>query len=286
MGCLNAIFAPFIVLYLVMYSFFRYFEVGPLLVSSSSTSYLFIPSLQEYHKNPSSIGGRKFTPYAQWKFREFNELPHLFTRRLHLAYPAASEYIDQFPNEKVALIMRFVSFVAGSFAAVLVLASVIDPDLFLHFEITPHRTVFFYLGLFGSVLAVARGMIPDDHRVFDTELLIREVVRHTHYMPAEWKGALHSRQVHADFGHLFEMKVNVFVHELASVVLTPFILWSSLPPCSAAIVDFFREFSVHVDGLGYVCSFAVFDFKRHGNVDVRVSWIDLMLDIDTWVFIS
>jgi hypothetical protein len=28
MGVLNAIFAPFIVLYLVMYSFFRYFEVG------------------------------------------------------------------------------------------------------------------------------------------------------------------------------------------------------------------------------------------------------------------
>lgn len=26
MGCLNAIFAPFIVLYLIMYSFFRYFE--------------------------------------------------------------------------------------------------------------------------------------------------------------------------------------------------------------------------------------------------------------------
>ena len=27
MGVLNAIFAPFIVLYLLMYSFFRYFEV-------------------------------------------------------------------------------------------------------------------------------------------------------------------------------------------------------------------------------------------------------------------
>lgn len=28
MGILNAIFAPFIVLYLLMYSFFRYFEVS------------------------------------------------------------------------------------------------------------------------------------------------------------------------------------------------------------------------------------------------------------------
>jgi autophagy-related protein 9 len=28
MGILNAVFAPFIILYLLMYSFFRYFEVS------------------------------------------------------------------------------------------------------------------------------------------------------------------------------------------------------------------------------------------------------------------
>ena len=55
---------------------------------------------------------------------------------------------------------RFVSFIAGSFAAVLALSSILDPDLFVHFEITPHRTTLFYLTVFGSILAVARGMIP------------------------------------------------------------------------------------------------------------------------------
>lgn len=30
-------------------------------------------------------------------------------------------------------------------------------------------------------------------------------------------------------------------------------------------MDFFREFTVHVDGVGYICSFGLFDFKRHGN---------------------
>lgn len=89
---------------------------------------------------------------------------------------------------------RFVAFIAGSFAAVLLLASIADPDLFLNFEITPHRTVLFYIGVFGSVLAVARGMVPDAHRVFDPELLMRDVIRYTHYMPDEWKGQLHSQK--------------------------------------------------------------------------------------------
>ena len=51
-----------------------------------------------------------------------------------------------------------------------------------------------------------------------------------------------------------------------SVLTTPFVLWFALPNCSDKIVDFFREFTVHVDGIGYVCSFAVFDFKRPGKV--------------------
>ncbi|THH31111.1 hypothetical protein EUX98_g3059, partial [Antrodiella citrinella] len=246
MGILNAIFAPFIVLYLIMYSFFRYFE--------------------EYHKNPSNISGRRYTPFAQWKFREFNELPHLFARRLNESYPMASMYIAQFPNEKLAIIVRFVSFVAGSFAAVLLLASVVDPDLIVHFEITPHRTVLFYLTLFGSMLAVSRGMIPEENRVFDPELLMTEVIQYTHYMPEEWKDELHSKKVHEQFGELFAMKVEIFAHEILSVIMTPFVLWYSLPPCAPAIIDFFREFSIHVDGLGYVCSFAVFDFQRHGNI--------------------
>jgi autophagy-related protein 9 len=152
---------------------------------------------------------------------------------------------------------------------VLLLASVIDPDLFVHFEVTPHRTVLFYLGVFGSILAVARGMVPDEHRVFDPELLMTEVISYTHYMPDPWKDVLHSKKVHQEFGEIFVMKIVIYAHELISVILTPFVLWFSLPLCAPAIVDFFREFTVHVDGLGYVCSFAVFDFQRHGNVKVR-----------------
>lgn len=185
----------------------------------------------------------------------------------------------------------FFSFIAGSFAAVLLLCSVVDPDLIVHFEITPHRTVLFYLTIFGSILAVSRGMIPEENRVFDPELLMTEVIQYTHYMPEEWKDQLHSKkvrlrpsllfspikltlpshvQVHEEFGELFAMKVVIFAQEIFSVIMTPFVLWYSLPPCAPGIVDFFREFSIHVDGLGYVCSFAVFDFQRHGNVKVRL----------------
>lgn len=245
MAALNAVFAPLIVLYLLIYSFFRYFE--------------------EYHKNPASLGSRQYTELARWKFREYNELPHLFRKRCRSSYPYAQRYIEQFPKERTAILARFVSFIAGSFTAVLVLASVLDPDLFVHFEITPQRNTLFYIGVFGAILAASRAMVPDERLIFEPEVLLEAVIFHTHYCPEEWKGRYHSAEVNAEFGKLYSLKITIFLVEVLSVLLTPLVLCFSLPKKAPAIIDFFREFTVHVDGLGYVCSYAVFDFARHGK---------------------
>ncbi|KAF9931637.1 autophagy protein atg9 [Linnemannia zychae] len=169
-------------------------------------------------------------------------------------------------TRRTELAEGFVAFISGSFAAVLALITIFDQELLLGLEITNDRTVFFYLGLFGTVMAVSRGMIPDQTESFDPELLIRGVVEHTHYMPSEWEGKLHTDEVRKQFALLFEYNAMLFLMEFMSLVLTPLMLCLSLANCSEKIVDFFREFTVHVDGIGYVCSFAVFDFKRHGNV--------------------
>ncbi len=244
-GFMNVLCAPFIVMFFMLLYFFRYFN--------------------EYQRNPSQIGSRQYTPLAEWKFREFNELWHLFERRINMSYPFASRYLDQFPKDKTIQVAKFVAFVAGALASVLALASVIDPESFLAFEITPDRTVLFYLGVFGTVWAVARGSVPEENLVFDPEYTLTNVTEYTHYMPSHWRGRLHSNEVRAEFALLYQMKVVIFLEEILSFLLTPFILWISLPKCSDRLVDFFREFTIHVDGLGYVCSFAVFDFKKGGN---------------------
>ncbi|WEW60597.1 autophagy protein atg9 [Emydomyces testavorans] len=245
-GVMNIFIAPFIVTYFLMHYFFRYFN--------------------EYQKNPSKIGSRQYTPLAEWKFREFNELWHLFERRIHMSYESANMYINQFPKDKTVQFSRFVAFIAGALLSVLALASVIDPELFLGFEITHDRTVLFYIGLFGTVYAVARGVVPDETQVFDPEHALLAVTSYTHYKPAHWQGKLHSDDVRKEFATLYQLKVVIFLEEILSMIFTPFVLWFSLPKCSDRLIDFFREFTVHVDGLGYVCSFAVFDFKRGTNL--------------------
>lgn len=245
LALLNLAFSPFIFVFLIVYFIFRYGE--------------------EAYKNPSVLGDRQYTQYARWKLREFNELPHIFDRRLELSHKKANRYMEQFHSEKLASVGRFVAFVAGSICVVLIGMTVINEDLLLHFEITPGKSVIWYLAFFGAVLAITRALVPDPTRLKDPSKLMTEVQEFTHYMPKHWTGRLQTEMVRREFSELYQYQMMNFAQELMSLLWTPYVLWFCLAPKSQAIVEFFREFTVHVDKLGYVCSFALFDFKRHGD---------------------
>ena len=56
--------------------------------------------------------------------------------------------------------------------------------------------------------------------------------------------------------------------ELMSPLITPFILYFSLRAQAPQIVDFLRNFTIDVSGVGDVCSFAEMNIKKHGNSEV------------------
>ncbi|KAL8289837.1 hypothetical protein RB601_005664 [Gaeumannomyces tritici] len=241
-GFMVLVSAPFIALYLIVVYFLMYFH--------------------EFRSDPSAIGARAYTSLALWKFREFNELEHLFNARLKMSQPFAKVYIDQFPKRKTEQVARTISFIAGSIVAVLAVATLFDSEMFLSFEITPDRTAVFYIGVLGAVWAAARGNVSDENEVYDPEYAMKSVIGYTHYEPDHWQDRLHSTEVKTEFAELYKPKPLIFLEEIISILLTPLVLLISLPKTSDQIIDFFREFTIHVDGLGYVCSFAVFDFKK------------------------
>ena len=57
--------------------------------------------------------------------------------------------------------------------------------------------------------------------------------------------------------------------ELVSPLVTPFILYFNLRDRAPQIVDFLRNFTIDVSGVGDVCSFAEMNVKKHGNSEVQ-----------------
>uniref|UniRef100_A0A061R0H4 Autophagy-related protein 9 n=2 Tax=Tetraselmis sp. GSL018 TaxID=582737 RepID=A0A061R0H4_9CHLO len=243
MAVVNLLISPFLVAFLVIYFFMR--------------------NAEKFYHHPSSVAARSWSPYAKWCLREFNEVEHLLEHRLAASREAAVEYISQFPTPIAQQIARFVAFVSGSFAALVIfLASVNDVLMERHFA--GHNLVWWGACL-GVLLAVSRAVIGEGTPVFDPEDAMAKVVRHTHFMPRHWRGRAHTREVQEQFEGLFCFKAILFVEELASVFLAPYVLGVSLARCSEAITSFIRDNSINVAGLGDVCSAAQFDLERHGS---------------------
>jgi autophagy-related protein 9 len=85
--------------------------------------------------------------------------------------------------------------VAGSFAAVLLIATILNQDLLHNFEITPGYSSFFYITVFGGLAAASNAMIPPESSIYEPEKIGRELADETHYFPPEWHNKMHTNKV-------------------------------------------------------------------------------------------
>jgi len=97
------------------------------------------------------------------------------------------------------------------------------------------------------------------------EELMEHIAAFTHFYPNHWDGLCHTQSVKNEFEELFPYKVTLFLMEVLSVLLTPLVLCCSLPQTAPAILDFIRENSTYVDGLGAVCVFSLFQIEKFGD---------------------
>lgn len=246
LAIINFILAPFLLVFIMVYYLFRYGE--------------------ELYRNPKSVANRQYSTWTNWTLREFNELEHLFEKRLAASYDKAQKYLESFPAPRYIAAVKIVSFMAGSMVLVLIVVTVINEDLLMHFELTEGKSIIWYFGFLGTILTISRSMIPNPRaQYFDKVSLLQEVSAHLHHSPESWKRHPESRSVRNELRDLFPTRYQLFGRELLGLLLNPYILYYSLPKNAEELVEFFREFSIKVDGLGYICSFALFDFERHGD---------------------
>lgn len=255
LAIVNLVLAPFALVFIAVYYLFRYGE--------------------EIYRNPNSVLSRQFTLSARWRLREFNELEHLLDRRLAASHKPAEKYLEAVSETApYAALLKFVAFVSGSVVLVLIFVTVVNEDLLMHFELTPGKSIIWYLGLFGAVLAIARGLTSTPLKRFRTDKrqLLGHLKAHLHFSPRVWsEGQENSREARDLLTRLFVPRCLIFLREVLGLVTNPLVLYFSLPAVSGELVEFFREFTVGVEGLGYVCSFAQFDLQRHGQENVSMA---------------
>ncbi len=232
------------------------------------------------------LGPRRWSPAAQWMFREYNELPHDFTMRLGRASEPASKYLSSFPQPVLAAFARCVAYVSGALAACLVVLSAAAEGVLVNAHWADHNC-FWWLAVFSSVYAAAISCAPDEDvlRLLPPRVeLLASVAKETHYYfdtgsdqdshPTDSEGsAVLQLHAHAEMGALFPHQALLFLAELMSTILTPISLLTSLSSESRVrrMLAFLRLHTRHVPGTGAVCALALFDFESYPTCSVAAN---------------
>jgi len=244
MGFLNLILMPFILIFMVIYFFLKHAE--------------------EFHRRRDILGQREWTPLAKWKFREYNELELFFQERLKASHEPASKFVGIFPSAIEIIIAQFVAYVSGSFVAVLLVMAFLDSSILIHLS-AAGRPLIWWLTIFSLLLAVSRSFIPPRNMTNKSNEVMKDIVAYTHFMPEHWKGRCHTRSVIQEFEFFYRSKISMLLLEIVSVFTTPFVLLFTLPNCSERIVWFIQNFTTDINGVGDVCSYALFDLEHFGD---------------------
>ncbi|XP_030065880.1 autophagy-related protein 9A isoform X2 [Microcaecilia unicolor] len=238
-GMANLLLCPLILIWQILYAFFSYTEI--------------------LKREPGSLGARCWSLYGRCYLRHFNELDHELHSRLSKGYKPAAKYMNCFLSPLLTIVAKNVAFFAGSILAVLIALTVYDED------VLAVEHVLTMITLLGLGITICRSFIPDQHLVYCPEQLLKVILAHIHYMPDHWQGNAHRYETRDQFAQLFQYKAMFILEELLSPVITPFILIFCLRPKSLEIIDFFRNFTVDVVGVGDTCSFAQMDVRQHGH---------------------
>ena len=245
LGVLHIVLMPFVLTFMVIH--------------------FFLKNAQEWHSKKNYLGPRQWDPVALWQFREFNELPHIFERRLNLSYEHADRFVKRFHRPAVSVIARCLSFISGAFVGVLLILTLLD-DSYMFWITLYDRNLLWYLGIFSTIFAVTRSLVPAPlESNLDGDELMARVAEHSHYFPDSWRGKCNTHAVRDQFFSIFKFKVQLFCDEILVVLLAPFVLCVSMPAAAEDMLRFIREHTVDVEGIGSVCGYSLFDFGRYGD---------------------
>jgi autophagy-related protein 9 len=244
MAVVNLLLAPGIFVFRIAHFVFRYVD--------------------EWRRRPGTLAARQWDPWAQWKLREFCELDHVFESRLRRAHKPAVQYVDMFTSELSSILARFVLVICGGFVLVSLGLTFVFDEEYLVVELSPGRSVAFWMAAAGVVMALASAFVPDENHIFDPAEKLEKAAEHMHYYPDEWKGREGLPQTYKAVTQLFSYKLSVFAKELLSVLLTPYMLWFVLPGQARGIAEFFARTTRRCAIVGDACHYALFE-KQEGS---------------------
>lgn len=192
--------------------------------------YFIMKQSEQLHAKKDYLGPRSWTQYAKTLFRSYNELPHLFDKRMLMASKPANTYLNIFTKSHMKnTISKLVSFLAGGTLTILTILAVLNDNVLISTTLLG-RNLLSYLTLSATIFAISRLLIPDPlNSTHDPIVELNVFSRIVNYRLDEWSGREHYHTTYNVISSFYRYRFVNFMRELLTFLLMPYILLVIIP---------------------------------------------------------
>ena len=258
---LTFIFMPFLILYVLFYSFLKYGA--------------------NFYNHPSKIVARQWSLKARWQYRYYNELKHSLDSRLDVASVYAKEYCNLFNSKVLETLTKFLVFIASSFFILFLFLSLLNEHLLFNLNITQNKPIIWYMGILGSVIALGKNINQERKADGFTESF-EKLSYKIRYIPEEWKNIYDAVKIKNNIIKFYEYQIVTLLKECILVITVPFVLiyfCNYINP----LVEFIKNNIEHDLKLGYISRKSNFkDISDTSDIRTLISFKDFRDNYPEW----
>lgn len=263
------LFMPFIFIYIFFYTILKYGE--------------------RYYNNPEKVSYRQWSLSSMWKLRYYNELKHNLNMRMNISSKYAKEYLDFNKSKITVTIVKFITFLASSCFIILLLLSLFNEHILLNLNISEDKHVLWYLGIFGSIIAIGKNMSKDIKK--PNKIREDSYKKLTYYNQFITFKSYYNKEYGLNEINLerikrikkyYEFQLLTLVKECLSVLIVPFCL---IYLCNYidSFLDKFEKNLYYDDVLGFIAKDSNFKhLNKNSNKKSLISFKEFRNNHDMW----
>lgn len=243
---INFLFMPFILLFVAFYNIIKYGEV--------------------FYNSPKLIASRRWTNQSKWRFRFYNELPHVFNTRMELASVEMRKYFEQFNHRLLEIISRFIVFVVGSMFLFLVFIVFVNENNLTNKGFFGFQPVLWYITIFATLLAIFRRYTKSNLMTKPEECL-NEVNEYLKMIPDETIAKANYYKVHDKMSTYYQYHIICLIKEIVTICITPIYYMTTLYNKHKEISQFIAESIETHYVMGNVSKYCIFNNYSFDVID-------------------
>jgi autophagy-related protein 9 len=235
--------------------------LSPIIFTIASINYV-IRCTTDFYTRKLYFGPKDWSDYAKWNFREYNEINHVFNRRIQLSHKYASKYENRFSSPIKQTIIDNLAIIMGSFLTVLVFITFYDEKVLLYFQIY-NRNLLWYGAYLSAMMTIFRMMMADkDYLEKDHDSLMKDIAKYTKYYPDRWKGKKNYKLAIKEFHDLYNYKIVSLFRQSFGFFVVPLLFIFSMPKKIPKITKYIEDISKYNDKVGCICKYGDFDLDK------------------------